>query len=115
VWQSFLELDWANAFEIHACVSEDFMLRSLLTALDDPTHHWDFGIRGSYTSETAKTVANFFSSYAASLSGRDHASFIQRLAKAISARSPCRAGLMTIAICLEAAAAAGAATAAAQF
>jgi tRNA guanosine-2'-O-methyltransferase len=70
VLQSFLELDWANAFEIHACVSEEFMLGSLLTALDDPTHHWDFGVRGSYTSETAKTVANFFSSYAASLSGR---------------------------------------------
>ncbi|KAH8973917.1 hypothetical protein BDL97_01G073400 [Sphagnum fallax] len=113
VLHSFLELDWANAFEIHACVSEEFMLGSLLTALDDPTHHRDFGVRGSYTSETAKAAANFFSSYAASLSGRDHANFIQRLAKAISARSPCRAGLMTIAICLEAAAAV--ATAAAQF
>jgi tRNA guanosine-2'-O-methyltransferase len=43
VLQSFLELDWANAFEIHACVSEEFMLGSLLTALDDPTHHRDFG------------------------------------------------------------------------
>jgi hypothetical protein len=28
------------------------------------------GVRGSYTSETAKAAANFFSSYAASLSGR---------------------------------------------
>jgi hypothetical protein len=43
VLQSFLQLDWANAFEIHACVSEEFMLGSLLTALDDPTHHQDFG------------------------------------------------------------------------
>ncbi len=43
VLQSFLELDWANAFEIHACVSEEFMLGPLLTALDDPTHHRDFG------------------------------------------------------------------------
>ncbi len=43
----------------------------------------------------------------------DHANFIQHLAKAILARSPCQAGLMIIAICLEAAAAV--ATAAAQF
>ncbi|CAK9275553.1 unnamed protein product [Sphagnum jensenii] len=117
--QSFLELDWAHAFEICACVSEEFMLGSLLTALDDPTHHRDFGshieLCWTFSDNRFFSYCSFHygSSNRATIFVWDHANFIQHLAKAILARSPCQAGLMIIAICLEAAAAV--ATAAAQF
>jgi hypothetical protein len=76
---------------------------------------------GSHTKLCWTFSDRFFSYYSfhygspnrATIFVRDHANFIQRIAKIILAHSPCQASLMIIVICLEAIAAV--ATTATQF
>lgn len=49
VMQSFLDFDWERIRKLSSLLPEDFVLGSLLQALDDPVQHRDFGSLRSYT------------------------------------------------------------------
>ncbi|CAM6117416.1 unnamed protein product [Calypogeia fissa] len=104
VMQSFLEFDWERIRKLSSLLPEDFVLGSLLQALDDAVQHRNFGLKGIYSSATSVGAAKFMSAYSASLPHRRRVGFVVRLANGLLSQSRTRPGLMTLAVCLEAAA-----------
>ncbi|KAG0623288.1 hypothetical protein M758_3G162800 [Ceratodon purpureus] len=100
VLRSFLELDWTRAPKVKAFVPEEFVLGTFLSSLDDPVQHEEFD---QGLSDLSTLAAKFIRSYSASLSVRNRKRFVQRFAKVFAAKAPCRAGLMSFAVCLDAA------------
>ncbi|KAL2636392.1 hypothetical protein R1flu_007871 [Riccia fluitans] len=104
VMQSFLEVEWERIRRLSSLLPENVVLGPFLEALDDPVHHKDFGMKGLYSSVTAEGAAKFIRAFSASLASRRRGVFVVRLAKSILSKNRGRSGLMTQAICLEAAA-----------
>ncbi|GBG75877.1 hypothetical protein CBR_g21120 [Chara braunii] len=68
------------------------------------THRNPQGVKGVYTSVTATQAAEVLSSYVRSLHSREGHFFLHLFAERTIDLAPCRSGLMTLAICIEAAA-----------
>ncbi|KAI5079464.1 hypothetical protein GOP47_0004943 [Adiantum capillus-veneris] len=104
ILQSFMELEWAKIINLAHVMPESFVLSSLVSALNDPIHHKDFGVKGLYSSQTAKAAARFFNLYSMSLGARDRTNFLIKMAGESCTKQLCRPGFMTLMMCLEAAA-----------
>ncbi|XP_057858897.1 uncharacterized protein LOC131067769 isoform X3 [Cryptomeria japonica] len=101
IMQSFLELDWSKIGNPSALIPEWFVLGPFIQALNDPTHHRDFGLKGIYSSEMGKSAAKFIHQCSSSHSIRDRKKFVQRMACVVKYESLGRAGLMTLVLCIK--------------
>ncbi|KAH7425675.1 hypothetical protein KP509_11G065800 [Ceratopteris richardii] len=102
ILQSFIELDWVKIPNLGEIVPEKFILGALASALNDPIHHKDFGVKGTYSSEMAAAATSFFNLYAMSLGVRDRTNFVIKMAGDSCVRPLCRQGFMTLIMCLDA-------------
>ncbi|MCO5564233.1 hypothetical protein L7F22_017891 [Adiantum nelumboides] len=104
ILQSFMELEWAKVPNLANVIPQSFILSTLVSALNDPVHHKDFGVKGLYLSDVAKAATRFFRLYTMSMGAWDRTNFLIKLAGESYLKALCRPGFMTLLMCLEAAA-----------
>uniref|UniRef100_A0A7N0VHV0 tRNA (guanosine(18)-2'-O)-methyltransferase TARBP1 n=1 Tax=Kalanchoe fedtschenkoi TaxID=63787 RepID=A0A7N0VHV0_KALFE len=102
IMHSFLEIDWKTHEEFRRALPESFVLGPFLQALNDPSHHKDFGVKGLHTSGTILAATQFLRQYV--LHFKKHIIFLCNLAAAAKQIPFGRAGLMCLAECISAAA-----------
>lgn len=101
---SFLCIDWENLGNCIHLIPKGFVLGSLTRALNDVSHHSDFGVKGVYTSKTIENASKFYREFSRNLTLSESAAFISSLALVATSSSFGRAGLMALASCIASAA-----------
>ncbi|KAK1407772.1 hypothetical protein QVD17_39399 [Tagetes erecta] len=103
IMQSVFGIEWKD----HDAnfVPKNFVLGSFIQGLNDPVHHKEFGLKGVYSSRTIDGASTFIQQYTVCLSEREQRPFLSNLASLVKKYSFGRAGLMSLAECVVAAAA----------
>lgn len=104
IMESFLGIEWMKYGNTAKSVSESFVLGPFIEGLNDPVHHKDFGVKGSYNSKTIEGAARFLHQYTSHLNTREGIAFLHSLASVAKHHSFGRAGLMGLAECIASAA-----------
>ncbi|XP_024987092.1 uncharacterized protein LOC112522227 isoform X1 [Cynara cardunculus var. scolymus] len=107
IMQSVFGIEWKNHGNYAKFVPRDFVLGPFIQGLNDPVHHKEFGLKGAYSSRTIDGASTFLQQYTVCLSEREQMTLLSNLASLVKIYSFGRAGLMSFAECVAAAAAAG--------
>ncbi|KAI7736958.1 hypothetical protein M8C21_026691 [Ambrosia artemisiifolia] len=102
---SVFGIEWKNHGNYAKFVPRDFVLGPFIQGLNDPIHHKEFGLKGVYSSKTIDGASIFMEQYTVCLSEREQMPFMSNLASLVKNYSFGRAGLMSLAECVAAAAA----------
>ncbi|KAJ9556344.1 hypothetical protein OSB04_010958 [Centaurea solstitialis] len=105
IMQSVFGIEWKNHGNYAKFVPRDFVLGPFIQGLNDPVHHKEFGLKGAYFSKTIDGASTFFQQYTVCLSEREQMTLLSNLASLVKIYSFGRAGLMSLAECVAAAAA----------
>ncbi|XP_071706129.1 uncharacterized protein [Rutidosis leptorrhynchoides] len=105
IMQSVFGIEWKNHGNYAKFVPRDFILGPFIQGLNDPVHHKEFGLKGVYSSRTIDGASTFLQQYTACLSEREQMTFLSNVACLVKNYSFGRAGLMSVAECVAAAAA----------
>ncbi|KAK9079991.1 hypothetical protein SSX86_001666 [Deinandra increscens subsp. villosa] len=104
IMQSVFGIEWKNHGNYAKYVPRIFVLGPFIQGLNDPVHHKEFGLKGVYSSRTIDGASTFMQQYTVCLSEREHMPFLRNLASLVKRFSFGRAGLMSLAECVAAAA-----------
>ncbi|KAJ0644526.1 putative tRNA (guanosine(18)-2'-O)-methyltransferase [Helianthus annuus] len=105
IMQSVFGIEWKNHGNYAKFVPRSFVLGPFMQGLNDPIHHKEFGLKGVYSSRTIEGASIFMQQYTACLSEGEQMPFVSNLASLVKNYSFGRAGLMSLAECVAAAAA----------
>ncbi|CAH8386786.1 unnamed protein product [Eruca vesicaria subsp. sativa] len=100
VMESFMGIEWRRYKTCTQSMSQTFVLGPFIEALNDSTHHKDFGLKGIYTSRTIEGAAQYVCAYTSCLSPRNRIGFLINLASLAKKQSFGRAGFMALAQCI---------------
>ncbi|PWA72733.1 tRNA/rRNA methyltransferase (SpoU) family protein [Artemisia annua] len=103
--QSVYGIEWKNHGSYAKFVPREFVLGPFIQGLNDPVHHKEFGVKGVYTSRTIDGASTFLEQYTVCLSEWEQMTLLSNLASLAKTYSFGRAGLMSLAECVAAAAA----------
>ncbi|KAL8244568.1 hypothetical protein R6Q59_010826 [Mikania micrantha] len=104
IMQSIFGIEWKNHGHYAKFVPRSFVLGPFMQGLNDPFHHKEFGLKGVYSSRTIDGASTFMQHYTVCLSEREQMPFMSNLASLVKKFSFGRAGLMSLAECVAAAA-----------
>lgn len=100
VMESFMGIEWRRYKTCTQSMSQTFVLGPFIEALNDSTHHKDFGLKGVYTSRTIEGAAQYVCAYTSCLNPRNQIGFLINLASLAKKQSFGRAGFMALAQCI---------------
>ncbi|CAI9292192.1 unnamed protein product [Lactuca saligna] len=104
IMQSVFRIEWKKHGNYAKFVPRDFVLGSFIQGLNDPVHHKEFGLKGVYSSRTIDGASTFLQQYTACLSEGEQMRLLMDVALLVKNQSFSRAGLMSLAECVAAAA-----------
>ncbi|CAH2078761.1 unnamed protein product [Thlaspi arvense] len=100
VMESFLGIEWRRYKTCTQSMSQTFVLEPFIEALNDSTHHKDFGLKGIYTSRTIEGASQYVCAYTSYLNPRNRVVFLINLASLAKKQSFGRAGFMALVQCI---------------
>lgn len=104
IMQSVFGIEWKKHGNYAKFVPRDFVLGSFIQGLNDPVHHKEFGLKGVYSSKTIEGASTFLQQYTLCLSEGEQMRLLRDVASVVKNQSFGRAGLMSLAECVAAAA-----------